>query len=77
MSAAAIGWNTDDDRIDASEIEVKVESGVVTLTDKVRSRQAKRRATFVIDDISGVRDVQNNIKVEDDQTSSVIDYGRR
>jgi hypothetical protein len=68
---------TDDDRIDASDIEVKVESGEVTLTGKVRSRQAKRRATFVIEDISGVRDVQNNIKVEDDQSSSVIDYGRR
>ena len=65
---------TDDDRIDASEIEVNVQGGEVTLTGKVRSRQAKRRATYVIEDISGVRDVHNNIRVEDDQTSSVPDY---
>lgn len=65
---------TDDSRVDASEIEVSVENGEVTLTGRVRSRQAKRRATFVIDDVFGVKDVHNNIRVVDDQTSSVPNY---
>lgn len=65
---------TDDDRIDASEIEVSVANGEVTLTGKLRSRQQKRRATFVIEDIRGVQDVHNNIRVQDDQTSAVTNF---
>src|SRR5687768_14735843 len=65
---------TDDDRIDASEIQVSVTNGEVTLTGRVRSRQAKRRANYVIEDIFGVKDVHNNIRIEDNQTSSVPDY---
>jgi len=65
---------TDDDRIDASEIQVNVANGEVTLTGNVRSRQAKRRATFIIEDIFGVRDVHNNIRVEDEQTSAVTNF---
>lgn len=59
---------TDDDRIDASEIEVTVADGEVTLTGTLRSRNAKRRATEVVDHVSGVKDVHNLIRVVDEQT---------
>jgi hypothetical protein len=65
---------TEDDRIDASDIQVSVANGEVTLSGKVRSRQAKRRATYVVEDIFGVRDVHNNIRIEDEQTSAVTNF---
>jgi osmotically-inducible protein OsmY len=52
-----------DDRIDASEIEVKVKSGEVTLTGTVDDREAKRRAEDVADQVMGVADVMNQLKV--------------
>jgi hypothetical protein len=54
---------TDDWYVDASEIEVTVNNGEVTLSGTVDSRQAKRRAEDIVDDISGVRHVQNNLRV--------------
>jgi hypothetical protein len=58
---------TDDDRVDASEIEVQVSNAEVTLSGRVRSRNAKRRATQLAEDVFGVRDVFNNIRVQDEQ----------
>lgn len=58
---------TDDDRIDASEIEVSVSSGEVTLSGRVRGRNAKRRATDLVERVRGVRQVYNNIRVSDEQ----------
>lgn len=55
---------SDDARVDASEIEVSVTGGEVTLTGTVNDRYAKRRAEDVTDDISGVKNVQNNIRVQ-------------
>ncbi|RZA08905.1 MAG: BON domain-containing protein [Proteobacteria bacterium] len=49
--------------IDASEIEVKVEDGHVFLRGEVDSRFTKRRAEDVIDHISGVHDVRNELTV--------------
>jgi osmotically-inducible protein OsmY len=62
---------TEDWRVDASEIEVTVNGGEVTLSGTVDSRDAKRRAENIAADISGVRDVQNNLRVrkETQQTS--------
>jgi hypothetical protein len=55
---------TDDPWIDASDIEVRVQSGVVTLTGQVENRDDKRRAEDIAEDISGVRDVSNQLHVE-------------
>jgi osmotically-inducible protein OsmY len=49
--------------IDASEIEVKVDKGEVTLTGTVEERQAKRLAEDAVENISGVRDVHNQLRV--------------
>jgi osmotically-inducible protein OsmY len=56
---------TDDWRLDASDISVTVESGEVTLDGTVRDRASKRRAEDLAEDISGVRHVQNNLRVAD------------
>jgi len=54
---------SDDWMIDASGIEVKVESGEVTLSGEVDSRQTKRRAEDCIEHLPGVKHVQNNLRV--------------
>lgn len=48
-----------DGMIDASEMEVQVENGEVTLRGSADSRSTKRRATDLIEDLPGVRDVYN------------------
>jgi osmotically-inducible protein OsmY len=60
---------SDDDYIDATNIEVKVEGGEVTLTGTVNEREQKRRAEDLVERISGVRDVENHIKVRRDEDS--------
>lgn len=55
---------TDDWLVDASNIEVTVASAEVTLSGTVDSRQAKRRAEDCAESVSGVRNVQNNLRVQ-------------
>ncbi|MFA7603406.1 MAG: BON domain-containing protein [Novosphingobium sp.] len=55
---------TDDARVDASNVTVAVDKCEVTLNGTVTSRQAKRRAEDLVDAISGVKHVQNNLRVE-------------
>jgi osmotically-inducible protein OsmY len=51
--------------VDASDIEVNVSKGEVTLTGSVESRHSKRRAEDIVDDVPGVRHVQNNLRVKE------------
>ncbi|HEX6960350.1 MAG TPA: BON domain-containing protein [Lacipirellula sp.] len=53
----------DDDYIDASDVEVTVSAGEVTLTGTVPDRQSRRRAEDLAEQISGVQHVQNNLRV--------------
>jgi hypothetical protein len=53
--------------LDASGIQVRVENGEVTLAGTVESRQAKRLAEDILDSISGVRDIHNQLRVQRDQ----------
>lgn len=55
---------TDDWRIDASDIEVEVANGEVTLNGEVYSRGDKRLAEDIVEDVSGVTHVQNNLRVK-------------
>jgi len=59
---------TDDPWLDASNIEVEVKNGEVTLNGSVDNREAKHRAERLIEDISGVGHVQNNLRVNPDLT---------
>jgi osmotically-inducible protein OsmY len=54
---------TDDDDIDASEINVSVKDCEVTLSGAVDNKDAKRRAEDIAESVSGVREVQNQIHV--------------
>jgi osmotically-inducible protein OsmY len=49
--------------LDASEIEVRVSNAEVTLLGTVRDRQDKRLAEDLSDQVSGVREVHNQIRV--------------
>ncbi|MGE0447860.1 MAG: BON domain-containing protein [Vicinamibacterales bacterium] len=55
---------TDDPRVNASDIEVKCHEGVVTLTGSVTSREEKRHAEDVVESVTGIQDVQNNLRVQ-------------
>ncbi|HET6433079.1 BON domain-containing protein [Dyella sp.] len=52
-----------DPHLDASNIEVSVHEGVVTLTGEATSRQMKHRAENCADACSGVKDVENHLRV--------------
>jgi len=60
---------TDDYRLDASQIEVKVNNGEVKLTGTVESREAKRRAEDMAEAISGVSNVENSLRVKQENDS--------
>jgi osmotically-inducible protein OsmY len=53
----------DSPEIDATNVEVKVSGGEVTLSGTVSSRDEKRRAEDMIENVSGVREVHNNLRV--------------
>jgi hypothetical protein len=55
---------SDDDTVDASEIELEVRDGVVTLTGSVGHRWMKHRAEDIAEACSGVKDVDNRIRVQ-------------
>jgi osmotically-inducible protein OsmY len=59
---------TEDWAVDARQIAVSVSSGDVTLDGTVPSREQKRRAEDVVADLSGVKNVQNNLRVQERST---------
>lgn len=54
---------TEDPHIDASGIDVTVASGEVTLSGSVDRRWAKRHAEDIAEGVSGVKHVQNNLRL--------------
>ena len=59
---------TDHDGIDATEVEVAVENGEVTLSGHVGSRWQKRLAEDIAASVRGVHDVHNRLRVADRET---------
>ncbi len=55
---------TDDSWLDAQNIEVAVADSDVTLTGSVRSREDKKRAEALAESVSGVDNVQNNLRID-------------
>lgn len=55
---------TEDYWLDASRIGVTVSGGEVTLDGSVDGKRAKRRAEDLADDVTGVKHVQNNLRVD-------------
>jgi len=56
--------------IDASDIEVNVENGEVTLKGTVNTRYEKRLAEDIAETVSGVRDVHNQLRISRGTQSS-------
>ena len=52
-----------DHDVDASDIEVAVAEGVVTLNGSVNERYAKRLSEDICESVRGVKDVQNNLRI--------------
>ena len=57
---------TRDSFIDATEINVEVKNGCVILKGHVDSRQTKSLAELSIEGLNGVRDINNQLKFDDD-----------
>lgn len=55
---------TDDWQVDASEIEITVVKGEVTLAGSVSDRMQRRRAEDIAESVSGAHHVQNNLRVK-------------
>ena len=55
---------TDHEHLDATHLTVEVKSGEVTLTGTVEDRRAKRLAEDIVERVSGVKDVLNQIRVK-------------
>ncbi len=53
-----------DGRVDASDIDVSVQEGVVTLSGRVEDRPTKRHAEDIIEYLPGVKDVRNDLTVD-------------
>jgi osmotically-inducible protein OsmY len=68
---------TDDTWLDASNIAISVSACEVTLSGTVDSREAKHRAERLVEDISGVTHVQNNLRIAKGSflTSPTSGYG--
>ncbi|MGN5476094.1 BON domain-containing protein, partial [Cupriavidus basilensis] len=50
-------------RLDVRDVEVRVESGMVTLEGSVPDRVQKYRVEDIVDDVFGVRDLLNRLRV--------------
>jgi osmotically-inducible protein OsmY len=61
---------TDDPLVDASEIDVSVSNQEVTLSGTVHTRQQRRLAEDCAESVSGVKHVQNNLRVKQPSWSS-------
>lgn len=68
---------TDDPWLDASSVSVSVSGGEVTLSGTVENREAKHRAERIVEEIAGVKHVQNNLRVDrgNPLTSPASGYG--
>ena len=56
---------TDHDEVDATDVEVSVHAGEVTLAGTVEDRRTKRLAEECVERVRGVRDVQNLLRIDD------------
>jgi osmotically-inducible protein OsmY len=68
---------TDDPHLDASAIEVQVRNCEVTLSGAVDSRGARRHAEDLAERASGVKHVQNNLRVSTGSQAGGSDGGQR
>jgi osmotically-inducible protein OsmY len=68
---------TVDNEVDASNIHVECREGEVTLKGTVTDRWSKRRAEDIADSCSGVKDVQNQLRIQQENASGFSDEGKK
>lgn len=61
---------TQDHSVDASEIEIQVQGGEVTLSGSVKDRQQKRRAEDCVEEVSGVKHVNNQLRITAERSNT-------
>lgn len=66
-----------DSDIDASEMNVEVNDGIVTLSGTVEDRYTKRLAEDTVEYAPGVRDIRNNLMISTQQGQGQSTQGRR
>jgi hypothetical protein len=62
----------EDPDIDASEVNIEVSGAVVTLTGSIEDRRTKYEIEDIIERIGGVRDINNQLKVERDRNRTQL-----
>jgi hypothetical protein len=67
----------DADEIDASDIEVTVRNGEVTLSGQVDGRQAKRLAEDIVCSVRGVKECNNQLRTSGSQSSQQQKSGQQ
>jgi|GEM_PF-1614467 len=67
------GRLTEDDHLDASDMEVSVENGVVILSGTVENRFAKRHAEDVAEMVSGVKNVENRLRIKGNEAGKATE----
>jgi osmotically-inducible protein OsmY len=62
-----------DDDVDASDIDVRVQDGEVTLEGTVETRSMKHHAENLADEVAGVKDVHNRLRVSKSMLNEIKD----
>jgi osmotically-inducible protein OsmY len=62
--------------LDASDIEVEVKDGEVTLSGSIQDRREKHLVENIADSVPGVKDVQNQIRVKKQSFEHTPEFGR-
>jgi osmotically-inducible protein OsmY len=63
--------------VDASEMEIAVRDGEVELKGNAPSRDIKHRAEHIAASVLGVKDVNNHLRIQRDQSANSSQSGRR
>lgn len=66
---------SDDVFVDASSIDITVEKGEVTLTGTVSTRSEKRRSEDIAEQVSGVKNVENRLRLASTVSSGGTGWG--
>ncbi|HKY01567.1 MAG TPA: BON domain-containing protein [Burkholderiales bacterium] len=61
--------------IDSTEVTVTVSAGTVTLEGTVPDRRSRHEIENIVDDAHGVKDIQNNLRIENNWSSERGQYG--
>jgi len=61
--------------VDASDVEVRVQNGEITLSGTVSDRNDKRRIEELVENLSGVDDIKNEIRVRRETSSTSSTQG--